>query len=147
MALQKSRIEPRSTIFFDTSAFIGLLVPDDEFHEAATRLFEEVVENRVHLVTTEMILFELANGLSKGRYRRSAVAVIDDLIELDDTTVIWSNKKFFDSAYDIYRSRPDKTWSLTDCASFVVMKERSISLAFTSDKHFEQAGFVRLLEN
>jgi uncharacterized protein len=146
MALQKSKIEPRSTIFVDTSAFVGSLVPDDEFHEAATKLFEEIVENRVHLVTTEMVLFELANGLSKVRYRQSAFAVIDDLITLDDTTVAWSSSELFDSAYDIYKSRPDKDWSLTDCASFVVMKERNISLAFTSDKHFEQAGFVRLLE-
>ncbi|MFN0278906.1 MAG: type II toxin-antitoxin system VapC family toxin [Pyrinomonadaceae bacterium] len=114
MALQKSKIEPRAAIFIDTSAFIGLLVPDDEFNETASNMFEEIIENQVHLVTTEMILFELANGLSKSRYRQAVAEVIDDLIKLDDTTVIWSNFELFSSAYEMYKLRPDKNWSLTD---------------------------------
>jgi len=40
----------------------------------------------------------------------------------------------------------NKMWSLVDCASFVVMKERQLSHGFTTDHHFEQAGFVRLLK-
>ena len=39
----------------------------------------------------------------------------------------------------------DKEWSLTDCASFDVMRERKLVDALVYDKHFEQAGFVPLL--
>jgi predicted nucleic acid-binding protein len=48
-------------------------------------------------------------------------------------------------AVEQYRRFSDKTWGLVDCASFVVMRERGITEAFTSDYHFEQAGFKRLL--
>ncbi len=48
-------------------------------------------------------------------------------------------------AGEFLKAHPDKDWSLVDCASFVVMKQRGIQEALTSDHHFEQAGFVRLL--
>jgi predicted nucleic acid-binding protein len=48
--------------------------------------------------------------------------------------------------FDLYRRRPDKEWSLTDCISFVVMAEEGLTEALTGDKHFEQAGFAALLK-
>jgi len=51
-----------------------------------------------------------------------------------------------DRGLALYISRPDKDWSLTDCISFVVMKERGLTGALTADHHFEQAGFVALLK-
>jgi hypothetical protein len=45
----------------------------------------------------------------------------------------------------LYRQRADKDWSLTDCISFVVMRQRGLTEALTGDHHFEQAGFVALL--
>ena len=47
-------------------------------------------------------------------------------------------------AWDLYGKRPDKSWSLTDCTSFVIMEQMAISEALTPDRHFEQAGFVAL---
>jgi predicted nucleic acid-binding protein len=46
---------------------------------------------------------------------------------------------------DIYRNRSDKSWSFTDCASFVVMQEQRLDSALTTDSHFSQAGFRALL--
>jgi len=40
---------------------------------------------------------------------------------------------------------PDKGWSLTDCASFVIMEDEGLPAALTHDHHFEQAGFQALL--
>ena len=45
----------------------------------------------------------------------------------------------------LYSDRPDKFWGLVDCASFIVMSDEGISEAFTTDRHFEQAGFECLL--
>ena len=50
------------------------------------------------------------------------------------------------AAWELFRQRPDKTWGVTDCASFVVMKQLGIETAFTVDRHFEQAGFQRLID-
>ena len=119
----------------------------DKLHVSAAALMAELYEHEIEAVTTEYVVFEVANFLSKIGSRNSAVLIIDDLINLPNFNVIWADNYLFNAAYRLYKSRPDKNWSLTDCASFVVMKERDISLAFTSDKHFEQAGFVKLLEN
>lgn len=51
-----------------------------------------------------------------------------------------------EQVWELFKSRPDKEWSWVDCASFVVMKQRGILEALTTDHHFEQAGFVRLLK-
>jgi predicted nucleic acid-binding protein len=48
-------------------------------------------------------------------------------------------------AIDRYCHYTDKSWGLVDCASFLVMQDRGITEAFTSDQHFEQAGFKPLL--
>ena len=50
------------------------------------------------------------------------------------------------SAWQLGESRLDKEWTLVDCASFIIMKQRSLMAALTTDHHFEQAGFIRLLK-
>jgi uncharacterized protein len=49
-------------------------------------------------------------------------------------------------AWKLCKSRLDKAWSLVDCSSFVVMQQLNILEALTTDQHFEQAGFIRLLK-
>ena len=49
-------------------------------------------------------------------------------------------------AWRLCQSRPDKAWSLVDASSFVIMKQLGIQTALTTDRHFEQAGFIRLLK-
>lgn len=44
----------------------------------------------------------------------------------------------------LLRERPDKRYSLTDCISFVVMREHEIGTAFAFDRHFEQEGFIKV---
>ena len=60
--------------------------------------------------------------------------------------VLPGSRESFQAGLELYRSRPDKEWSLTDCISFVVMKERGIAEALTGNRHFEQAGFTILLK-
>jgi uncharacterized protein len=58
-----------------------------------------------------------------------------------DVVVVRLDDDLLDRAAELFKNRPDKSWSLTDCVSFVVMKDRGIMEAFTGDHHFEQAGF------
>ena len=146
MERRNVKINRREIVFADTAAFVALLVRRDEFHQSANRIMAELSEKDTKLFVTEMVLVEIANALSALELRARAVILIDELQTLPNVEIIWSSIKLFESAWSLYRERPDKEWSLTDCASFVVMKERGINLAFTSDKHFEQAGFVKLLE-
>jgi predicted nucleic acid-binding protein len=61
-------------------------------------------------------------------------------------TVIYVGEALWDPGWALFVERPDKHWGLTDCISFVVMQDQSITRAFASDRHFEQAGFERLMQ-
>lgn len=69
-----------------------------------------------------------------------------DALEGDpDVLVVPADASLFRRGVDLYRQRPDKDWSLTDCISFVVMEEQGLTDALTADHHFEQAGFRAIL--
>lgn len=146
MAQRSVKIKPREKVFVDTAAFVGILVSRDENHQSAIETMTDLRAKKARLFTTEAVLFELANALSAIEFRTRTVSFIDTLRRLASFEIVPTNAELFENALRLYRERPDKEWSLTDCASFVVMRERAINLAFTSDKHFEQAGFIRLLE-
>ena len=67
------------------------------------------------------------------------------LIE-EDIEIVWVNQELHIQAVELLRQRPDKTYSLCDAVSFALMRELQISEALTTDKHFAQEGFIRLLE-
>jgi predicted nucleic acid-binding protein len=54
--------------------------------------------------------------------------------------------KGYFQAFQDFRTYTDKAWSLTDCASFIVMKPEGITKAFATDADFEQAGFTKLIQ-
>jgi uncharacterized protein len=62
-----------------------------------------------------------------------------------DTIIVPAASDLLQQGFDLFSRRPDKEWSLTDCISFVVMEDYGLSEALTSDSHFEQAGFKKLL--
>jgi hypothetical protein len=130
-------------IFADTFYFLALLSPSDK---ASQRALTITAEQRSTLVTTAWVLTELANALCK---REARVGFLDTLRALrsDPTaTIVAPEQRWFDAGLELYAARPDKDWSLTDCISFVVMRDRGIAGALTGDRHFEQAGFRALLK-
>jgi predicted nucleic acid-binding protein len=132
-----------TTVFADTYYYLALLNADDDDHGravAATRQFSG------RFVTTDWVLTELADGLSRGAGRVAATGLIRDLLGDTAVTVVEANRDLFERGLDLYDKRPDKNWSLTDCISFVVMEREKITQALTADRHFEQAGFVPLLK-
>ncbi len=146
MAHRSVQIEPREKVFADTAAFTGVLVRKDENHQSAIEIMADLRAKSTRIFTTEAVLFELANALSPIEFRERVVSFIDTLRGLSSIEIVPTNGELFENALLLYRERPDKEWSLTDCASFVVMRVRGINVAYTSDKHFEQASFVKLLE-
>jgi hypothetical protein len=98
------------------------------------------------VITTTWILLELGDAFRKRRDRETFAKIVQDLNDDPDTTIVAAEQRLFEQALNLFRSRPDKAWSLTDCTSFAVMQERSLTDALTQDHHFEQAGFVALLK-
>ena len=132
-----------TTGFADTSFYIALVNPRDEFHEQALRLAQEF---RGRIVTTEYILVELGNWLSKSGDRVSYTHTVEQVRADPETTICPATSNLFDRGFELFADRADKDWSMTDCISFVVMHERTLVEVLSADHHFEQAGFTILLK-
>ena len=114
-------------------------------HARAMQIMVMLRQQKVILVTTEFMFLEVADALSAPDVCGQTVAFIDGLRQLAILQIIPISQKLFVDGWALYNQRPDKEWGLTDCISFVVMTQEKITSAFTSDHHFEQAGFVKLL--
>lgn len=132
-------------VFVDTVAWIALLDESDFLHDQARRILDELENKKRRLVTTEFILLELGDGFSAVGKREQALKFIEVLRELDILRVIPVSQDLLGKGWELYARRSDKNWQVTDCISFIVMKEENIATAFTADKHFEQAGFIKLM--
>lgn len=130
-------------IFADTYYFIALLGPPGEELDRAT---QATIGRNDSLVTTEWVLMELANFLSPEQNRRLFVETHEALRADSAVVIVPADHSQFLEGAELYADRPDKNWSLTDCISFLVMRQRGIGEALTGDHHFEQAGFVALLK-
>ncbi len=131
-------------LFADTAFYIALLNQQDEHFQIASTYAADV--NQI-TITTEFVLLELGNYFSRAQYRQNAFNLLNTLLQSDTTHIIPANSALFHEGLALYGSRKDKDWSLTDCCSFVVMKDHKLNEALTSDKHFEQAGFQYLLKS
>lgn len=133
------------TVFADACYWIALLNPKDQLHVRAREVSRDLGPCRI--VTSEMVLAEVLNGLSGfgNAVRRSAVETIRRLESNPNVEIAPQTSIQFRSAAEHYSSRPDKEWSVTDCASFLAMESKGLSEALTHDHHFKQAGFVTLL--
>ncbi|MCK6484275.1 MAG: PIN domain-containing protein [Phycisphaerae bacterium] len=99
------------------------------------------------MVTTAWVLTEVANSIAKSE-RRTAFGELYHAVVFDEqTTFVPASDALFRLGIERYNLRPDKSWSLTDCISFVVMEQHDLSDALTGDHHFEQAGFRALLRS
>lgn len=129
--------------FIDTSHLLAFVNMSDEYYEQAN-FAAAALEGK--LLTTEAVLTEFGNSLHEARWKQLVVKTIIALRNDLDTEILSVDASLFNRAFELYRSRLDKDWSLTDCISFVVMQERGLTEALTIDHHFEQAGFRALLQ-
>ena len=133
-------------VFVDTAAWIALLNMDDVWHQQARIVRAELVKKNYVFITTDFVLLEVADALCSPICKKNTAIFLRNIYQLKSTRLIPLDRALFQAGLDLYETRLDKDWGLTDCISFVVMQREGIVEAFTSDKHFEQAGFTRLLK-
>ncbi len=133
--------------FADTWYWINLFDPHDNDHEAARIQSDAVEKLDIRVITSEMVFVEFLAAYSyKGAHLRlTAADVVTEMRSRDDVLVIPQSKSLFDEALNLYRNRRDKEYSLTDCASFVLIRRNDTEEALTRDRHFLQEG-SRLFE-
>ena len=142
---EQRRITMQTKVFLDASYAIALSSASDSFHHAAIRLADELEAAKRQVVTTRAVMLEIGNALAKRRYRRAAVELLGALAADPDVEILPLSEDLYERAFMLYQGRPDKEWGLTDCVSFLVMRDRGISEALTADQHFQPAGFQALL--
>ena len=135
-------------LFVDTSGWGSLVDPTQPFHALAANLYRVARQKLSKVVTTNYIITELVALLTSPLQipRPKVVAFINALRISPFLEVVHVDLVLDGEAWQLLESRQDKQWSLADCASFVLMQRRGILEALTTDHHFEQAGFVRLLK-
>ena len=129
-------------VFVDTVYFLALLNPADQFHPQARALNQHPPGP---LLTTEFVLTEVGDALSRADNRLRFARLLQLLRQQPDVEILSATGTLFRQGCEFHAQRPDKEWSLTDCTSFVVMQERGLEAALTSDHHFTQAGFRVLI--
>ncbi|MEZ4725694.1 MAG: type II toxin-antitoxin system VapC family toxin [Caldilineaceae bacterium] len=132
-------------VFVDTSYAIALANANDQFHAKAVLIARQLRTYKTKLIITRGVLLEIGNALSGQRYRTAAVKLLDALEADPNVGIVALTEALYKQALQLYRSRPDKEWGLVDCLSFIVMRERNLTSALTTDMHFQQAGFRVLL--
>lgn len=128
--------------FVDTYYLIALVNTKDKGHKAALQLSRGQAQR---LLMTTWVIVEFADALSAISTREKAATFVRQLLSRRDVEIVPPSRQQFERAFEFYEQRPDKNWSLTDCMSFQLMKDRGVTEALTADHHFEQAGFQALM--
>jgi predicted nucleic acid-binding protein len=126
------------TVFLDTFGLIAWINTRDTAHPQVKSYLDSYSGK---IVTTEWVLLEFADALSLSKAKPIALETIKRIRRLPMFQVVGFEPTIYGAGFDLYESRLDKDWSLTDCVSFVVMTQQSLLEALTADHHFEQAGF------
>jgi len=127
----------KTPFFIDTGYVLALVNTADQYHQQA-RATALVVQPP--FVTTEAVLVEIGNALSRIRWRQLGIDTLHDLRTDPDIGVVPVDSALFDRGVTLYSSRTDKEWGVTDCISMVAMQDRNLTHVLTTDRHFEQAG-------
>jgi uncharacterized protein len=129
------------TVFADAVYWIALLSPRDAFHQQALSASGRLASAKI--VTTDEVLGEALTHFcrSGGFWRAKAAALVRDIRANPRLEVLPQTRSDFDAALAFYESRPDKSYSLTDCRSMLAMKSLGLIDVLSNDRHFTQEGF------
>jgi uncharacterized protein len=129
-------------VFADSFHFLALLNQNDPAHAKAATL-HRFRWNKI--LTTDCVLLELGDALCDPRDHDDFLRLLEALRSDPRVSVVHLTQPLLERGIELFRSRPDKDWPLTDCISFVVMQENGVREALTGDQHFTQAGLIALL--
>jgi uncharacterized protein len=133
-------------VFIDTSGFYALLVENDGNHVRALELFTVAEREKWRLVTTNMVVVE-AHALFLHRSRRGRETALKflDAVVGDTYDVVRVRKDDEAKAIGLVIAHHDKTYSLCDALSFVVMERLRIREAIAFDQDFRSYGRFAIL--
>ena len=133
-------------VFVDTGYLVALLNKRDGLHGQAKKLALLIEKDGRRLLTTDGVLFELANFFASSPLRASTMGAIQKIRAASGWLVERMTEQLVERAETRYAAHADKAWSLTDCLSMESMVKHGALEAATPDRHFTQAGFRILMK-
>jgi predicted nucleic acid-binding protein len=129
-------------MLLDTSGLLCLHYQTEPLHTQAYAAYRRATRRLTH----SYVIAEYVALATARRFPRSPILdFVTDLMDNPDIETVWINESLHRAAVDLLIKRPDKTYSLCDAISFILMHQRGIIEALSTDRHFEQEGFIRLL--
>ncbi len=132
----------RRELFVDTGAWIAINDRSDEHHASAVSFYRGLLQERRLLVTTNLVIAEAYVAIRRAGGYQPAIRFLDSIRQSSRLTKVYSDAVLEAEADKLLRQYTDQDFSLTDAVSFVVMRQRGISEAFTFDGHFATVGFI-----
>jgi len=129
-------------MLLDTSGLLCLHNRAEPLHRDARTLYHAA---RIRVTHSYVLAEFVALAHARRLPRMAALTFVSDLVENPDIDTVWVDEVLHCAAMALLMARPDKTYSLCDAVSFVLMRQQRDSEALTTDHHFEQEGFQRLL--
>lgn len=131
-------------MLIDTSGFLCLYVKGESYHERAVAFYDSAnARLTTNYVLTEYPALAQVRGISRREIIKFSTRIMDD----EEIEIVWVDENLHRQAVELIEQREDKTYSLCDAVSLILMRQRGITEALTTDKHFEQEGFTRLLKS
>jgi len=136
------------TMWVDTSGWAAFFDRRESFHKRANQFVRGAWRNAQTVVTSNYVLAELTALLTSPMRIARALQMqyLAAIRQHPRVAIVHVDPALDAAAWNLWQARPDKDWTLVDCASFVVMQQQRLTEALSTDHHFEQAGFVRLLK-
>ncbi len=131
----------KNIYFLDTSYILALEIRNEDAHQQVARSWADLAPFKPRIVTTTYIFDEVVTFFNSRNLHFKAVEVGTRFLESSDIELIEITQDLFSQGWQYFKRHQDKSYSLTDCLSFIVMQEREIVTALTLDHHFLQAGF------
>jgi predicted nucleic acid-binding protein len=130
-----------NAVFADTFYWIAFTNVQDLAHERVKAFTSSARPDVIY--TTEEVLTEYLNYFAAWgpHFRHKAAVNIQNMLDSPTVRVVAQTADSFRAGFELYRARPDKGYSLTDCISMQTMRSEGITDVLTNDVHFEQEGF------
>jgi predicted nucleic acid-binding protein len=129
-------------MLLDTSGLLALLDAREPFHQQACDHYARAATRVTHgFVLAELVALTNARGVPQG----AVLQFLTSLLANPDIETIWPDEILTSRAVALLIARQGRGYSLCDAVSFVLMQARHLREALSTDQHFADEGFQRLL--